>query len=225
MLGFWRRRASMWASVEALRVRVGACEILTSRNDFDHGLQHIHVSAMQACSLSALQLNNTWLTGNEDKCWQPSQSGILKEQKTSCFPNARPFLLTAHFRAIYVADNQLHSPRARYVLECKHRMTEDQDRFMNRLFSPPGGGTVGTAEYGSKGGALCGMALVVPFCTYAKPAAPTHLVAECLDRPIRRVPRVVCQQRGRAPVSLYAPPPQPDAPPQGRPLCGHSASM
>eukprot|EP00955_Chlamydomonas_euryale_P093946 364818-Chlamydomonas_euryale.AAC.5 len=55
-------------------------------------------------------------------------------------------LLTAHFRAIYVADNQLHSPRARYVLECnytlayKHRMADDQDRFMDRLFSPPGGG-------------------------------------------------------------------------------------
>eukprot|EP00955_Chlamydomonas_euryale_P064027 358837-Chlamydomonas_euryale.AAC.8 len=49
-------------------------------------------------------------------------------------------LLTAYFRAIYVADNQLHSPRARYVLECKHRLAEDQDRFMDPLFSPPGGG-------------------------------------------------------------------------------------
>eukprot|EP00955_Chlamydomonas_euryale_P073405 361735-Chlamydomonas_euryale.AAC.3 len=46
----------------------------------------------------------------------------FKGAETSCFPNARPFLLTASFRAIYVADNQLHSPRARYVLECKHRM-------------------------------------------------------------------------------------------------------
>eukprot|EP00955_Chlamydomonas_euryale_P038219 351030-Chlamydomonas_euryale.AAC.4 len=66
-----------------------------------------------------------------------SQPGIFKEQKTSCFLNARPFLLTAHFRAIYVAGNQLHSPRARYVLECKHRMAKDQDRFMAV-------GTVGT---------------------------------------------------------------------------------
>eukprot|EP00955_Chlamydomonas_euryale_P098407 365143-Chlamydomonas_euryale.AAC.5 len=45
-----------------------------------------------------------------------------------------------NFHASYLADHQLHSPRARYLLGYKPRMVGDQDRFVVRLFGPPGGG-------------------------------------------------------------------------------------
>eukprot|EP00955_Chlamydomonas_euryale_P031300 329107-Chlamydomonas_euryale.AAC.16 len=42
-------------------------------------------------------------------------------------PKCTFFLLTARFYATYVAENQLHSPRARCALECKPTMAEDRD--------------------------------------------------------------------------------------------------
>eukprot|EP00955_Chlamydomonas_euryale_P098061 365123-Chlamydomonas_euryale.AAC.1 len=41
----------------------------------------------------------------------------FKGAENILLPKCSAFLLPAHFRSIYVADNQLHSPRAQYVLE------------------------------------------------------------------------------------------------------------
>eukprot|EP00955_Chlamydomonas_euryale_P075674 362402-Chlamydomonas_euryale.AAC.2 len=76
-------------------------------------------------------------------------------------PKCPAFLSYRSFPCYFVADNQLHSPRARYVLECMHRMAEDQDRFMDHFMD----GTVGIVGVaGSSCSQIVNMSVQIHLC-------------------------------------------------------------